>query len=224
MKKAGKIIAFLIIIALIVVPLTACPGQQGTQGPAGPAGPQGEKGERGPMGPPGDTGARGPVGPAGPEGPRGPAGEDGAGTTAQIVVSDWAYFYIGYYPDGYGYSFGYTTSEVDAYDGYHWLDVAGSGFEPGEEIVITICEDKYVLWLYDYEEEEYVTEITANDCGAFYAEFFIDDSYGYWTDIFDRAVSVRAWTNYYLDEVDDDLYVVDSGDVLASWPLWINWD
>jgi hypothetical protein len=73
MKKAGKIIAFLIIIALILVPLTACPGTQGPQGPAGPAGPQGEKGERGPMGPPGENGLRGL---RGQEGPPGPPGED----------------------------------------------------------------------------------------------------------------------------------------------------
>jgi hypothetical protein len=215
MKKAGKIIAFLIIIALIIVPLTACPGQQGPQGPAGPAGPQGEKGERGPMGPPGDPGARGPVGPEGPEGPPGPAGAAGVGGGPQIVVLSFM--------DYYGY--GYATCDFNCGSGYAWFDIAGSGFEPGEEIVITVCDDYYVLWLYDYEDDYYKYEITANDCGAFYAEFLVDDYYGYWEDILDNdcPVSIRAWINYSLDEVDEDLYVVDDGDMVASWPGWFWW-
>jgi len=85
MKKAGKIIAFLIIIALIVIPLTACPGQQGSTGTQGSMGPQGEKGERGPRGAPGDPGPRGPIGPEGSPGPEGPQGP--AGGAAQIVVA-----------------------------------------------------------------------------------------------------------------------------------------
>jgi hypothetical protein len=244
MKKAGKIIAFLIIIALIVVPLTACPGQQGPAGPSGPAGPQGEKGERGPMGPPGDSGARGPVGPAGPQGPAGPAGPAGAGgSTAQIVVlssmnfqipypdylvqdgdGSYGYWYFGY---DYYYGYGYATCDFDiSSGGSRWFDIAGSGFEPGEEVVITVCDDYYVLWLYDYEDSEYKTEITANDCGAFYAEFLVWDYYGYWEDILDNncPVSVRAWINYDLDEVETDLYVVDDGECAASWPGWFYQD
>jgi len=78
MKKAGKLIAFLIIVALIVVPLAACAEGQGPTGPQGPTGAQGEKGERGPRGAPGQAGpAGGPVGPEGPEGERGPAGPEG---------------------------------------------------------------------------------------------------------------------------------------------------
>jgi len=242
MKKAGKIIAFLIIIALIVVPLTACPGPQGDQGPSGPSGPSGEKGERGPMGPPGETGARGMVGPEGPEGPAGPAGESGTSGGAQIVVlssinaevpvplylmqdgdGSYGYWYFGY---DYYYGYGYATCDFNVGDGYAWFDIAGSGFEPGEDIVITVCDDYYVITLYDYEDSEYKTEITANDCGAFYAEFMVDDDYGYWYDILDddAPISVRAWTNYHLDEVDEYLYKVDDGDVAASWPGWFWWD
>ena len=142
MKRAGKIIAFLIIIALIVVPLTACPGQQGPQGPAGPGGPQGEKGERGPMGPPGSDGARGMVGPEGPEGPAGPEGDQGeqgpVGPNAQIVVASW---------DNWA-TVGYADSDV----------VLGSNFIPGDCVHLTICEDDYVL----------AEDIEVNDCGAFY--------------------------------------------------------
>ena len=73
MKKAGKIVAFLIVIALIVVPLAAC---QGTPGPSG---------SPGPMGPQGPAGAEGPGGPAGPEGDQGPPGA--AVLTGNTVVS-----------------------------------------------------------------------------------------------------------------------------------------
>ena len=86
MKKAAKITACLLILALLVVPLTACltPGTSGGQGPAGP---QGEKGERGPMGPPGPAGPMGLRGPVGPAGPPGPPGSDASvPLDAQIVV------------------------------------------------------------------------------------------------------------------------------------------
>ena len=68
MKKAGKIIAFLIIIALIVVPLAACAGQQGPAGPQGPQGPPGPQGEQGPRGAPGEEGQPGIPGEQGPPG------------------------------------------------------------------------------------------------------------------------------------------------------------
>jgi hypothetical protein len=215
MKKAGKIIAFLIIIALIVVPLVSCSGPQGPAGPSGQQGPQGEKGERGPAGPKGETGSMGPPGEPGEPGPAGPRGPAGEGTAAEIVVTT-SYF-------GYGYSL--ATCEIDASSGWVWLDVAGSCFEPGDEVTITICEENYVLYLYDYEEETFGNlSIVANDCGAFYAEFLIDDYYGYWYDIFNRTVSVRAWTNAELDEVSDYeyLYQVVDGDLQANWPLYIS--
>jgi len=218
MKKAGKIIAFLIIVALIVVPLTACPGPQGPAGPSGPSGPAGEKGERGPMGPPGDSGARGPVGPAGSEGPAGPAGEDGAGSAAQIVCSKWANF-NDYYDEHI--NFGYATSYVDLPSGFGWVDVNGSSFEPGEDVVITVCDKNYVLWVQDRDLGYYDLEIEANNCGAFYGWFFVDYYHGYWNDLLGESVSIRAWTNYELQQVEDDLYKVVDGDLQASWPLYM---
>jgi hypothetical protein len=172
MKKAGKIIAFLIIIALIVVPLTACPGPQGQQGPAGPAGPQGEKGERGPMGPPGDNGQRGPVGPEGPEGPAGPAGPAGAGSTAQIIVClDETYFWY-----GYGY---HAIGGVD-YDLVP-LAILGSGFPEGEMVTITYC-DEDLFWADEY----------ANDCGAFIINTYVQEDFYDWLD---DVITVRAWVD-----------------------------
>lgn len=85
MKKAGKLVAFLVIITLILVPLAACAEGQGPTGPQGPAGPAGSQGSPGKPGPPGKAG--GPEGPEGPEGPAGPAVAIGEGdvTTTEIL-------------------------------------------------------------------------------------------------------------------------------------------
>jgi 3D (Asp-Asp-Asp) domain-containing protein len=216
MKKAGKIIAFLIIIALIVVPLTACPGPQGPAGPAGATGAQGEKGERGPMGPPGEAGARGPVGPEGPEGPAGPAGAAGGG--ADIVVnslywwseSTWGYGYaicsvpLWYYYDGY----------YDDWFAYASLTVTGACFEPGARVYIAICDEDNILPMYGYIEGEgwYLNDyVVANDCGGFIAQFYIDTYYGYWEvgPGEDRTVSVQAWVD---------------GEMVANYPLFLYTD
>jgi hypothetical protein len=218
MKKAGKIIAFLIIIALIVVPLTltGCPGQQGPQGPAGPAGPQGPKGDRGPMGPPGDPGQRGPAGPEGPPGPQGEPGPAGTGSTADIVVNNY-----GGYTYGYGYAicslpleYYYDEGDEDWY-AYAYLTVSGSCFDPGDRVYITVCDEDNIIPLayYDEDEEEWVIRdyAIANDCGAFFAEFAIDTYYGYW-DVNpdrDKPVSIQAWVG---------------GDMMANYPLFLYTD
>jgi hypothetical protein len=229
MKKAGKIIAFLIIIALIVVPLTltACPGPQGPQGPSGPAGPQGPKGDRGPMGPKGEAGQRGPVGPAGPEGPEGPAGPAGpAGSAAEIVVSTYE-----------GPSYAITSVGFS-----NWVYISGSCFEPGDDITITVCDEQYVVTLYYWDGESWVYEdyVTANDCGAFSVEAWIGEYYyepedwwvfGYWWPVVDWPISVRAWVNartapavvydaYYGYDV--NVRVVTDDSPAANWPLYIS--
>jgi hypothetical protein len=222
MKKAGKIIAFLIIIALIIVPLTACPGQQGPQGPAGPAGPQGEKGERGPMGPPGESGLRGPAGPEGPPGPEGPEGPAGpAGTTADIVVYRWY---------EYDYPFGYATTEIPFND-IDWEDIgiSGSCFPPNEDVTITICDEHYVI-----------AEALTNDCGAFdvrasvvfhWSSWMEEYYYGYWEPWLWDTVSVEAWVNARTTLVETvepwegfevQVRKVTSGDMMANWPLYLD--
>jgi hypothetical protein len=139
MKKAGKIIAFLIIIALIVVPLTACQGQQGPAGPPGPAG------EQGPAGPAGEQGPAGPTGPTGPEGPKGDKGDPGEqgppGPDARIVVTDNS----GPVCDIW------TTAAT------YQVKVYGSHFDPTDYVNLTICEDNEIL----------AENIDVNDCGAF---------------------------------------------------------
>ena len=138
MKKAGKIVAFLIIIALIVVPLAACQGPPGATGAPGPMGPQGPAGPEGPAGPPG---AEGDTGPAGPQGLQGPEGDPGKmGPNAQIVV-------VSYYDGGYA-TVWYAPTVM----------VAGSNFVYGDYVHLTICAEDYVL------EEN----ILVNECGAFF--------------------------------------------------------
>ena len=194
MKRAGKIIAFLIIVALIVVPLTACPGPQGPAGPAGPAGPGGEKGERGPMGPPGEDGmgVRGPEGPAGPPGP--PGSDADIPLDAQLVVcyDYWSFFW------GYGYQ---------AITGVHWntpVVVLGACFPPNEYVVVTHCDDN-AYWF----------EVKTNECGAFMYHTYIWDYFGYGYYDWD-VISIRAW----VDARVIDWRVVD-GTMYANWPLWM---
>jgi len=113
MKQAVKVVVFLVIISLVLVPLAACdgevdlteieipaglqgppgpqgdPGPPGVPGPQGPAGPQGEPGLAGPAGSEGAQGERGLRGPAGPMGPPGPPGEQGPQIAATwLLVMD----------------------------------------------------------------------------------------------------------------------------------------
>jgi len=176
MKRAGKIIAFLIIVALIVVPLTACPGPQGDPGPRGPSGGQGEKGDRGPQGPPGEAGIRGMVGPEGPEGEAGPAGSDAdVPLDAQIVVCStyWDSPYYGYYPIcAVGY---YDPAPVS-------VVITGACFPPDELVTITYC-DEDIFWADEY----------ANECGAFFISTDVPfDLFDNW---YGETVSVRAWVD-----------------------------
>jgi len=167
MKKAGKIIAFLVIIALIVVPLTACTGQQG---PPGPPGAQGEQGPAGPEGPPGakgPPGEPGPRGPAGPEGPKGDKGEPGPmGPNARIDIYDEA--------SGSNTSYIFTTAAT------YPVWVYGSNFDPDDTVHITICEENEIL----------AEDIDVNNCGAFRESVLLGDmvSHG-------KVSSVKAWVD-----------------------------
>jgi hypothetical protein len=194
MKRASKIIVFLVVIALLLVPLTACqgpkgpqgdPGATGAQGPQGDMGPRGPRGEQGPVGlagPAGEgTGAQGPAGPAGATGSQGPAGEPGE--PGPQISATWANiaYQVGYYMGDVSV---FTINDVVVRDydyettfptGPCWVRIKGSGFEPGEVVVLTICENDTVLDLYTYsymydhsgELTNIPNYITANDCGAF---------------------------------------------------------
>ena len=199
MKKAGKIIAFLIIIALIVVPLTACAGPPGASGAPGPMGPQGPAGAPGKQGPPGSEGEPGLMG------PRGFPGEDGEdgdlGPVAQLVVC------MHWEDDGWG-----LYPACSAYPGQPMF-ILGACFPPDEWVTITICDENCV----------WVDEVKTNDCGAFLipeiAIFDMPDE-DQLDDLLDDycgdVVSVRAW----IDAEIDDGKVVD-GELWANWPLVI---
>ena len=208
MKKAGKIIAFLIIISLLVVPLAACAGGQGATGPQGPTGPAGAKGERGPIGQPGTTGPTGPVGDTGPTGETGATGEQGEqgemAPVAQLVVCMyWEESRNGYYEMFFPVS--------SAYPGQP-LSILGSCFPEDELVTITIC-DLNCVW----------AEVETNDCGAFvieeiYLDDLDEDQLDYLWENYDyNVVSVRAWVDA---EIDDDNKVVD-GELWANWPLFL---
>ena len=222
MKKAAKITACLLILALLVVPLTACP-TPGTSGGQGPAGPQGEKGERGPMGPPGPAGPMGLRGPVGPAGPPGPPGSDASvPLDAQIVVGQQLEVITGLMvtTEAVGVT-GTTDTVVTAVTPVTtttfntiWLAtpgqdvvIKGSGFDDvvGETVVISICEDNL-----------YWEEVIVNECGAFEIDTTVP------TDISLGPVSVRAWVDAYVRErVGEDGSEVVDGVMYANWPLEI---
>lgn len=205
MKKAGKIIAFLIIISLLVVPLAACAGEQGATGPQGAQGPPGEKGERGPIGQPGKPGPTGPAGDEGPEGEKGDTGEAGpcnpqltvgekwlmeefycecAGEVCQCVANPYVGM-VAHHTIGYAF----VTQPVT---------VQGACFDPdmSGELNIEVCG---TLW---------VANVTIEACGAFCLEdVVVPNLPGCW--------SVKAY--YDLDN-DNEL---DDGELQACWPLYI---
>ena len=199
MKKAGKIIAFLIIISLILLPLAACAEGQGPTGPQGPQGPPGAQGDRGPIGQPGKAGPTGPVGDTGPTGPTGAEGETGDPALAtpirQIVVTwdfegDMDGMYIG--------PFSFLTA-VEVYPGQS-VRIKGAGFDDAvdEYVYISICED-----------DIYLDKKLVNDCGAFelYTTVPLTLTPG-------TVVTVRAW----LDATISGGEVIP-GDLQAVWPL-----
>ena len=167
MKKAGKLIAFLIIIALIVVPLAACAGPAGPPGSPGPQGPQGPRGVPGPAGPPGPEGPEGERGATGATGDTGATGATGAtgpaGPNAQIVVAEAASAYTIWWVD--------VLIEPDVL-------VLGSNFVYGDVVHLTICEEDDIL----YEN------IDVNACGAFKQGVTILVAHV-------GVVSVKAWVD-----------------------------
>ncbi len=233
MRLAGRTIIALAVLALILVPLAACQGPQGPTGPTGPTGAQGPQGDQGPMGPPasgvgqpGPTGPEGPVGPqgepgpAGPEGPAGPTGPAGpmgpigpqgeVGPIAQLVVC-LADINLPAINETYIF---YDDDIVELAED---LVIMGAGFEPGEEVVITIC-DLDCVW----------EEAIADACGAFsvgldLSELNADQMvylYNNYVSLL-KPVAVKAWVNYTIYYDPDMGWKLTSGDLRAVWTLVI---
>jgi len=173
MKKLGKVMIPIVILAAFLITTTGCflpPELQeaiGPQGPAGPAGPVG------PQGPPG------PEGPAGPEGPQGPEGTQGLpGPPRQIVVT-WDIEVLSPWHN-------FAVVEVEPFQP---VRIKGSGFNYRDIITISICENDIVI----------VEEVLANRCGAFEVFTRIPKS----TEIDYGPVTVRAWLNAEISEDDE---------------------
>jgi hypothetical protein len=204
MKKAGKVLAFLIIVILLVTLVAACAAPAGSQGPMGPRGPTGVTGPAGPPGPPGKEGPMGPEGDQGPAGATGKTGATGAqgemGPVAQIVVC------IG---------MGGDLLPI----GNIWLGqtvyILGACLPANETVTITICENNYV-W----------AEGETNDCGGLYIKttFMLPEAQGIpllnkYAGADDPVVSVRAWVNATVTGNERDGYKVTGGDMWANWPV-----
>lgn len=113
LPSSAAVIA-LLLSALIVLSL-ACRGAEGPAGPQGEAGAPGSAGSQGETGPPGRQGE---TGPPGPPGPAGPVGTEALSSGASIALS---------------------KSRV-VFD--EPLEIRGSGFEPGEQVVVRLLIDE----------------------------------------------------------------------------------
>lgn len=122
----------LTISSILVLAVIACagpagsagaaglPGEPGNPGNPGPAGPAGAAGPQGEPGLPGNPGEPGNPGNAGPTGPQGPAGADGQSGSASLYTT-------------------HSTMTVD-----DTFTVWGSGFNPGEPVIIQIKIDQTI--------------------------------------------------------------------------------
>ncbi len=144
----GKVAALLFSIASVL--LLACvagpqgvpgaPGLPGNPGNPGAQGFPGEPGLPGFPGNPGNPGQPGPPGPMGPMGPMGPAGDDGVSPQAAVMVD----------------------SEVVALGSP--LTVSGSGFRPGEPVVVSLVVDQHLSPFLDGARR---AQVQANSGGNF---------------------------------------------------------
>jgi hypothetical protein len=107
------------------------------------------------------------------------------GTTTSAVVTDVDFTMTTIF---------YTTWNVDVGQS---VVIKGAGFEEGDEVTISICDDNY-HW----------ADATANSCGAFEIDTTVP------VDVDTGPVTVRAWLN--ASVVDDE---VTSGELMAAWPL-----
>lgn len=135
---------------------------------------------------------------------------------------------------GFGFSL-FTIVDVTPY--YYetfepfWIRVKGSGFDPGDEITLAICENNCILDLWETEyldgPFEYLLEdieedaIEANDCGAFEVYTYIPDIWSeLWYDTAVVHVSLKAWEDAETGEGEGcDWLRVTDGNLQATYPL-----
>ena len=149
-----KGIAIALLSSILVLALIACAGPQGESGqpglpgnPGNPgaAGPQGAQGEPGLPGLPGHPGNPGPAGPPGPQGPSGAAGAPAVSPEASVELSKSA-----------------IATAGDS------VTVRGSGFLPGEPVVLQLRVDENLSIIAGGARG---AQVQANEAGAFSITF-----------------------------------------------------
>ena len=166
----GMIIA--LVASILMLALIACqgppgepglPGLPGNPGNPGEPGPQGAKGDPGEPGLPGNPGNPGNPGPPGPPGPTGPPGPAGISPQAMIAVDKMQ-----------------VAASGDP------IMVMGSGFLPGEPVVLTLMinSDNSII-----VGGQRGAQVTANESGAFSASF---DEIGGASSSQDQAMGFRT--------------------------------
>lgn len=249
MKNLGKIAIFLLIIALILVPLAACQGPQGETGETGPQGAVGPKGDTGPQGPAGQSG-----GEQGEQGETGPAGEDGsvwytgAGIPATAVGVDGDLYLNTNTGDVYQKASG-AWSAVDNITGPEGdrglmgpQGPAGTGGENATIVVTANVDDTVIVYLYatgTYTINVYgsnfiygdVVHLTICENDTVLAENIAVNECGAFARIAIVLTQVPDGGVYVLEGVwavkayvDDGDGVFDAEDELwACWPLYVDW-
>ena len=149
-----KGIAIALLSSVLMLALIACqgppgepglPGLPGAPGNAGEPGLQGPQGEPGIPGLPGHPGNPGPAGPPGPPGPPGPAGSPAVSPEASVTLN--------------------KSSIATSGDP---IMVHGSGFQPGEPVVLQLRVDQNLSIIAGGARG---AQVTANEAGAFSASF-----------------------------------------------------
>lgn len=149
-----KGIVVALLSSILVLALIACagpqgepgqPGLPGNPGNPGAAGPQGAQGEPGLPGLPGHPGNPGPAGPPGPQGPEGAAGAPAVSPEASVELSKSA-----------------IATAGDS------VTVRGSGFLPGEPVVLQLRVDENLSIIAGGARG---AQVQANEAGAFSINF-----------------------------------------------------
>ena len=149
-----KGIVIALLSSLLILALIACQGPQGESGQpglpgnpghAGASGPQGPDGESGLAGLPGHPGNPGPAGPPGSQGPAGAQGADAVSPEASVELS--------------------KSTIATAGDP---VTVRGSGFLPGEPVVLQLRVDENLSIIAGGARG---AQVQANEAGAFSITF-----------------------------------------------------
>lgn len=106
---------------------------------------------------------------------------------------------------------------VDAYR-TQWIRIKGSGFEPGQLLQLTICEDNLILDLYT-TGHSIISEgyVTVNDHGAFEVLTIVHPAASY------GPASIKAWRYSVVADIFYDLQATWPLDIVYEEDFWESW-